>query len=240
MHVKAGIFSLTAPGGTDDDEYLKWHLLDHMPEQYQLPGIVLGQRWIADGRYLDARIVSQGSLGNVGNVVSYLVTDPVARTLDDFMDLGARLSEAGRYPHPRPALQVAALRLLDWHASPTAVISPEVVPFRPHRGVVVILEQPVTDSHEWLGWIHTQHLPELMGVAGVAGAWMFGSTAAWAPAAPMWSRSRQYITVVYLDSDPLAASSALRAMIEQRWESGVVVPVFAGPLRSMTHWEAWP
>lgn len=50
--VKAGFFSFTAAAPPDDDgSYLRWHLLDHMPEQYQLPGIVLGLRWIADGDY---------------------------------------------------------------------------------------------------------------------------------------------------------------------------------------------
>ena len=40
IRVKAAFFSITPPGPPDDDgSYLKWHLLDHMAEQYQLPGI---------------------------------------------------------------------------------------------------------------------------------------------------------------------------------------------------------
>ena len=41
--VKVGFFSLShhSPSG-DDRPYLEWHQLDHMPEQYQLPGLVLG------------------------------------------------------------------------------------------------------------------------------------------------------------------------------------------------------
>ena len=46
-----------------------------------------------------------------------------------------------------------------------------------------------------------------------------------------------YITVVYLDGDPLATSAALAPLVEGRWRSGVVRPVFAGPLRTMTSWE---
>ena len=57
IRVRAGIFSLTAPAPPDDDgSYLRWHLLDHMPEQYQLPGIVHGLRWIADGDYVGHRL----------------------------------------------------------------------------------------------------------------------------------------------------------------------------------------
>lgn len=64
IRVKAGIFSLTAAAPADDDgSYLRWHLLDHMPEQYQLPGIVHGLRWIADGDYVDHRLVAHGPRG---------------------------------------------------------------------------------------------------------------------------------------------------------------------------------
>jgi hypothetical protein len=50
----------------------------------------------------------------------------------------------------------------------------------------------------------------------------------------------QIVTVVYLDADPLATTAALQPLIEQRWASGEVRPVFAAPLRSMVQWEAWP
>ena len=49
--VKVGFFSMT--GGAlsgDDDAYLQWHLLDHLPEQYSIAGIRLGTRWRADER----------------------------------------------------------------------------------------------------------------------------------------------------------------------------------------------
>ena len=40
IRVKAAFFSFTPPAPADDDgSYLRWHLLDHMVEQYQLPGI---------------------------------------------------------------------------------------------------------------------------------------------------------------------------------------------------------
>ncbi|HTX97576.1 MAG TPA: SDR family NAD(P)-dependent oxidoreductase [Mycobacterium sp.] len=56
-------------------------------------------------------------------------------------DEGRALCENGRFPVTRPSLQVAGLRLLQWHAAPHALISAEVVPFRPHRGVVLIVEE---------------------------------------------------------------------------------------------------
>lgn len=181
MRVKAGIFSLTAaaPPGVDDG-YLRWHLLDHMPEQYQLPGIVHGLRWIADGDYPRHRLAANGPLGEIANAVHYLVTDPVEETFDDFVTLGRALRDNGRFSVVRPSLQVAGLRLLQWRSSPRALVSPEVVPFRPHRGVVLIVEEP-TDGRpdEWLQWLPAQHYPALLATPGAAGAWTFGSSAGW-------------------------------------------------------------
>ena len=240
--VKAGIFSLTAPAPADDDgSYLRWHLLDHMPEQFQLPGIVHAQRWIADGDYLTSRIASAGHLQDVGNVMNYLAGDPTQQTLDDFMELGGRLAEIGRFPEIRPSLQLRMLALLKWTAAPQALISAEVVPWRAHRGVVVIVEEPTAgaDPSDWLQWIHRDHHPAILEVPGVAGAWMYGSTSSW-NLHPRADGPPQYITVVYLDDNPLAVTKALTPLIERRWASGAVRPLFAGPLRTMVQWEAWP
>ena len=166
--VKAGIFSLTASAPADDDgSYLRWHLLDHMPEQYQLPGIVHGLRWIADGDYADHRLAAHGPLEQLGNAVHYIVGEPVEETFDDFVALGRALRESGRFPVTRPSLQVAGLRLLEWQSSPHALISAEVVPFRPHRGVLLIVEEP-TDGrpNQWLQWLHAEHYPALLATTG--------------------------------------------------------------------------
>jgi hypothetical protein len=238
--VEAGIFSFTAPAPADDDgSYLRWHLLDHMPEQYQLPGIVLAQRWIADGDYPDHRIVAAGPLGDIGNVVSYLVAYPVERTFAEFMDLGRRLADKGRFPERRPSLALRMLALLHQQAAPRVLVSDEVVPFRPHRGVMVVVEEPTgARPDRWLQWLRTDHYPSVLEVPGTAGAWMFGSTRAWTlPAAARGDAV--YATVLYLDDDPLAITKALTPLIEQRWASGDVRPLFAGPLRTMVEWEAW-
>lgn len=241
MRVRAGIFSLTAAAPDDDGSYLRWHLLDHMPEQYQLPGIVHGLRWIADGDYPRHRLAADGPLGELGNAVHYLVGEPVEDTFDDFVALGRTLRENGRFPVVRSSLQVAGLRLLQWRSSPRALVSAEVVPFRPHRGVVLIVEEP-TDGRrpdEWLQWLHAEHHPRLVAVPGAAGAWTFGSSAGWSHLPRGWRTDRQYITVVYLDDDPLTTTDALAPVIGERWRSGAVRPRFAGPLRSMVNWEAW-
>lgn len=242
IRVKGAFFSVTPPVAADEDisAYLRWHLLDHMPEQYQLPGIVQAMRWIADGPYGDRRIAGSGKLERIGSVVNYLVGDPVQQTHDDFMELGPRLAERGRYPQRRPSLQLRLLALLQWYSSPGALISAEVVPFRPHRGVLLVIEEPSgPDVAGWLQWLHAEHIPSLLEVPGVAGAWMYGSTSTW-KLHPYCQGEPQYATVVYLDDDPLAVSQALTPLVEKRWASGSARPLFAGPLRTMMQWDAWP
>lgn len=243
IRVKAAFFSLTPPAPPDDDgSYLRWHLLDHMPEQYQLPGIQLALRYIADGEYPDHRIAGNGRLAEVGNFVNYLVGDPVERTHWDFMELGPRLAEMGRFPEFRKYLQLRMPALLHWHAAPRIQVSDEVVPFRAHRGVVLLVEEPVGGSppSDWLQWLHAENHPAILDVDGVAGLWMYGDTSTW-DLHPNVRGDLQYATVVYLDGDdPLAVTEALRPIVEARWQSGAVRPLFAGPLRTMIQWDAWP
>ena len=130
--------------------------------------------------------------------------------------------------------------LLRWYVAPCALISAEVVPFRPHRGVILIMEEPAhRDLAPWLQWLHSEHYPTLPDVPGVAGVWMYGSTNTW-KLHPRCQSDPQYVTMVYLDEDALATAKAVTPVIERRWQSGAVRPVFAGPLRTMTQWEAWP
>jgi hypothetical protein len=242
IRVKAAFFSLTPPpqAGEDISGYLRWHALDHMPEQYQLPGLVYATRWLADQECLDNRVTGEGRLERIGSIMNYLIGEPVQQTHDDFMELGPRLAELGRYPEARPSLQLRLLALLRWYAAPQALVSPEVVPFRPHRGVVVVVEEPGNGTPGgWLQWLQTEHYPALLELPGVAGAWMYGSTNTWR-LHPHCDGAAQYSTVIYVDGDLVETTKALGPVLETRWADSSVRPLFAGPLRSMVHWDAWP
>ncbi|HVT20257.1 MAG TPA: hypothetical protein VHE57_02560 [Mycobacteriales bacterium] len=238
--VRAGFLSITGPAPADDDgSYLRWHLLDHMPEQYRIPGIALGLRWIADGDYPRHRIAAEGDLADVGNVVAYLMSDPVQETYDAFMDLGAELRQAGRFPEVRPSLQTRLLALDAVQAAPAARVSAAVVPYRPHRGVLLIVERPGDHPSGWHDWLAGDPDSDLVDSPGVAGVWSFRSTDEWR-VRPTCEGPPQRVTVVFLDADPVATTARLAASVERRWKSGAVIPTFAGPLRTMIDWEAWP
>lgn len=237
--VKAAFFSFTPPSPPDDDGgYLRWHLLDHLPEQYRLPGIQLGVRYVADADCRAGRLAATGDLEDVGHLVNYLVGDPVQETHDAFMALGRQLAEQGRFPERRPSLLLRMPELRAGCASPRVLVSAEVVPFRPHRGVLVVVEDPV-DADPVASWPDPDLLDAVLGTPGVAGLWAYGSSDAW-DLHPATRGDPQHITVIYLDEDPVVTTEALAPLLEARWRSSAVRPLFAGPLRSMIQWEAWP
>ena len=62
--VLLGFFSFTEI--TDPSEhrsYNEWHQLDHMPEQYPLPGVVFGQRWVSTPACRRARAHADADAG---------------------------------------------------------------------------------------------------------------------------------------------------------------------------------
>jgi hypothetical protein len=63
---------------------------------------------------------------------------------------------------------------------------------------------------------------------------MYGSSDAWT-LNKRCQREPRFVTVIYLDGDATVAP-----LVEGRWASGAVRPLFAGGLRSMLRWDAWP
>ena len=168
IRVKAAFFSFTPPAPPDDDgSYLRWHLLDHMPEQYQLPGILH-----ACAGSLTASTPTTGWHRSVLSRISAAssTTSSVilsSRPTTTSWSSVRRLAGVGRFPQRRASLGLYLLALQRWYAAPRALISAEVVPFRPHRGVIVVVEEPAGgDTSGWLQWLHREHLPAATGGSG--------------------------------------------------------------------------
>jgi hypothetical protein len=241
--VKVGFFSVSDRGESDDDAddraYLAWHQLDHMPEQYQLAGMVHGQRWVSNDACRATRVAARGVFEHVHHVVLYLMGDPVEQTLDDFFDLGSRLAQLGRFRRDLPRRFLGALRLLEARASPRVLVSAEVVPFRPNRGIYLIVEQPAERSRldNYLRWRHGEHLERLVTTPGVAGAWVFATAARYRRG--RCTEGDYRITVCYLDGDPGETAAALGPLMEERWRDAPVTPLLAAPFASLVPW-IWP
>ena len=236
--VKVGFFSISH-GATDGDDagYLAWHQLDHMPEQYQLPGLLLGQRWASTAACEKVRAAAVDSWAETAHVVCYLMGNPVDETLDEFMTLGRVLAEKGRMAPALPRQYIGGLRLLEALAAPRTLVSDEVVPYRPHSGIYLIVEEPTGEvtQDDYLQLLHTDVLPTLVSVPGVAGALTFGTTPA--IRLPSFTPGSYRITTCYLDDDPATVGERLAPVLERIWEDAPVRPVLAAPFESMMIWD---
>jgi hypothetical protein len=162
--VRVGFFSfteITDPG--EHHSYNEWHQLDHMPEQFPLPGIAYGQRWVSTPACRAARAVSGERLDATHYLTLYLVTDPVEETLETFVQWGRELYARGRFHKQRRALLSGPFELRECAVAPRVLISAAAVPYRPHHGVYVTVG--ATD------------LDRLCATPGVAGAWRFAADA---------------------------------------------------------------
>jgi hypothetical protein len=179
--VRVGFFSFTEiTDAAEHRSYNEWHQFDHMPEQFPLPGIAWGQRWVSTPACRAARAVSGPRLDPIHYVTLYLVTEPVDETLTSFVAWGRELARRGRFHQHRRALLSGPFDLIDMAVAPRVLISRAAVPYRPHQGVYVRVD-------EGLNRVDVRALCEL---EGVAGAWGFGTddysiTVAWLDAPPL-------------------------------------------------------
>lgn len=234
---KVGFFSFTeVTDGREHRSYNEWHQMDHLPEQYTVPGILLGERWVSTPACRSARLCSHTPLDPSHYLTLYLMADPVDRTLEQFLDLGRRLRAAGRFHLHRRALLSGPFDLRAAAAAPRLQVSAEAIPHRPNLGVLVIVESVegpdrVQDHLEAIG---SRRLPLLLGQRGVAGCYLFSARPP-GPSHP-WRPGSHLVTLCYLDEDPLEVTAEAAGLLEPDWRDGPARPVLAGPFERVVPW----
>ncbi|HZP29908.1 MAG TPA: hypothetical protein VFC99_13215 [Acidimicrobiia bacterium] len=220
--VKVGFFSFTEiTDPAEHHSYNEWHQLDHMPEQFPLPGIAFGQRWVSTPACRAARAADGELLAPIHYVTLYLMLDPVDETLRDFMALGRELHEVDRFHQHRRALLSGPFAVDATLATPRVLISAEAVPYRPNRGVYVV----VADGDE-----AGLDAEATLDVPGVAGVWTFRSRA---ELSERYGTGRRTIAVCWLDAPPLDVAPGLDALLDP----GSPDLVFAGPFETVVPWQ---
>jgi hypothetical protein len=232
--VKFGVISLSGSSETgEDSEYLEWHQLDHMPQQWEIPGLVFGQRWVSTPECRAARAVQTDRFAPVNHVMHYLWGEPLAPSIDDFFTLGAHLAKIGRFPYRLPAVMLGGFDLVATHADSTPPVTPNVLPFRPNDGMYLVLEAPERGEGP-TAWA-PDDTAALLAVDGVAGFWHFN---------PGSLRTDRFdtdgfsATVCYLDGDPVATAGRLDPVMADRWKREAITPAFAAPFSALRPW-AW-
>jgi hypothetical protein len=197
--------STREPSGRDA-EYLHWHSLDHRPEQYRLAGVRHSLRLVSTPACRAARVISSGFYDQIDHVMTYFFTKDAA-----FEQFGA-LSTAllgDRRPFKLPSVVSGYFDLKGKAASARAVAGADVMPFRPARGVFLLVEQGAESS------------ASLTDIDGVAGVW--------------WHEGAEHpgllVTYCYLDDDPVAVAGRLRPALAQRWSAKELTPLLAAPFQ---------
>ena len=237
--VKVGFFSFTEITRPDEHRaYNEWHQLDHMPEQLPLEGVAHGQRWVCTPACRTARARSEPELDPAHYVTLYLMTEPIDRTLTDFRDLGAQLSAMGRFHRYRRSHLGGPFLFVKAYAAPRVLVSPEAVPYRPHRGIHVSVSEPGERRglDDWLTWLDQVRVPALLSLAGVVGVWTFtGYEAANAfQSAPITKQ----ITVAWLDEDPVTVAGAIAGLAPYTG-SASITRILESPFETIEphHWD---
>ena len=235
--------------------YNRWHQLDHRPENLALPGVAWGDRW-ARVAGPDAVPPHESALDGTDYVAMYWFRPPVEESVAAWDRLGEASFQWGRGPIipgvRRPLL--GFFRPVKGYAAPRVLVDPDVLPYRPNRGLHLTLtryaEPHGLDAHSSFAWEDTRLIPELLNVSGVAGAWTFS-----------FSHPQQHGTLpfkgsvtappgglrlrmLYLDEDPGPTGEAIDRA-EHRINSGPDAPrdtgevLFSSSLRTIIPWQDW-
>ena len=200
------------PDGHDAD-YLRWHTLDHRPEQHRLAAVRASLRLVSTPACRSARAASQDRYDDIDHVMTYFFTDPGG--LDGFLELSKALGGAGRKLALLPPVERGVYGVERKVAAPRVKVGADVLPWWPVLGVYLLLEKGGAAADD------------LVDVDGVVGVWSAATLAVDAKMAS--AQAGQSITYCFLDDDPIATAERLRPVLAARWEHASIEPLLAAP-----------
>jgi hypothetical protein len=204
-----------------DAEYLRWHTLDHRPEQHRLTGVRASLRLVSTPECRAARASSDGRFDAIDHVMTYFFTDQSGLTA--FLELSKALGGADRKLPLLPPVERGVYAVQHKSAAPRIKTGADVLPWWPIRGVYLLLESGATSPSD------------LVAVKGVGGVWTAESQAVGARLAS--AQPGQSVSYCFLDDDPVATAERLRPVLEDRWMRAGVEPLLAAPFYPVVPYE---
>lgn len=241
---------------TQHRAYNEWHQLDHRPENLALPGVAWGDRWARTPEHKQLGSASP-EFAAVDYTAMYWFREPLATSLAEWGQLAEDSFQWGRGPImpgvKRPLL--AFFRPGRGYSAPRVLVSPDVLPFRPNRGLHVTLsrftDHHSLDAHAHFTWEDRVLIPSLLDVPGVAGAWTFSfSHHQQHPTMPFNSAADDApgslrMRLLYLDDDPLTVTPAVDEVLAQARTGDQAPPIhveqvlFSSPVKTIVPWQDW-
>lgn len=204
-----------------DAEYLRWHTLDHRPEQHRLAAVRASLRLVSTPACRSARALSDGPLNAVDHVMTYFFADTAG--LHDFNELSTALGNAGRKLPLLPPVERGVYDVQRKAAAPGVKAGSDVLPWLPARGVYLLVERGSASANP------------LLQIDGVTGVWSALSRQVDAKLAS--AQGDQSITYCFLDDDPVATAERMRPALTDRWAHEGIEPVFAAPFFAVVPYE---
>ena len=235
--------------------YNRWHQLDHRPENLALPGVAWGDRWRRP-RDSSTEQIAASPFEGTDYVAMYWFRSPAEESVAEWDRLGESSFQWGRGPIipgvRRPLL--GFFRPVKGYAAPRILLDPDVLPYRPNRGLHLTLthydEPHGVQSHDWFAWEDRKLIPELLAVPGVAGAWTFSFSHLQQHSSLPFDAGGAYdpgalrIRLLYLDGDVtettariLETQRAVNAESHAAPEAGKIL--FSAPLNTIIPWQDW-
>ena len=152
--------------------------------------------------------------------MTYFLTGSAA--LDQFSALSVALC-GERRPFRLPSVFSGYFSLAGKVAARRAIVGADVIPWRPARGVYLIVEEG------------TQSPASLVDVEGVAGIWWHQGGPPPMPEFP--DNSGIQVTYCFTDGDPVETAERLRVPLQRRWVGGEAVPLLAAPFYTLVPFE---
>jgi hypothetical protein len=208
------------PDGADA-EYLRWHTMDHRPEQHRLSAVRASLRLVSTPGCRSARAASRDPYGAIDHVMTYFFSDPAGMT--GFLELSKALGDAGRKMPLLPPVERGIYRVEDKAAAARVKIGADVLPWWPIRGVYLLLEA------------NSSTVTHLTAVDGIARVWSAKSQSVDARLAS--APAGQTIPYCFLDEDPVLAAERLRPVLEKRWSDDGIEPLLAAPFHALVPYE---
>lgn len=204
-----------------DAEYLRWHTLDHRPEQHRLAAVRASLRLVSTPACRSARALTEGPLNAVDHVMTYFFADVAG--LHDFNELSTALGNAGRKLALLPPVERGVYDVQHKAAAPGIKAGSDVLPWLPARGVYLLVERGSASPDP------------LLDVDGVTGVWSALSRRV--DAKPASAQGNQSITYCFLDDDPVDTAERMRPVLTDRWADDRVEPLFAAPFFAVVPYE---
>lgn len=237
--------------------YNEWHQLDHRPENLALPGVAWGDRWARPAEFKAAGAASP-EFANVDYTAMYWFRSPLPDSIRAWDRLGEDSFQWGRGPLI-PGVErrmLAFFKPVKGYIAPRALVSADVLPFRPNRGLHLTLsrfsEPHSLGTHAQFQWEDQTLIPRLLTVPGVAGAWTFSFSHAQRHATlPLEGSGSDApgslrIRLLYVDEDPLEASANISDSTARLVHEGLGSPSELGeqvllstPVKTIVPWQDW-